>query len=98
MSFVQVNRDAFSKRSESFRYYVCFVPGLVFPVGGSLFSAGLEHSLLPHRLPGFNSTQKLRYRASSAKPFKLTCPFLFTDCSSNLANPLDLTYIISTIC
>ena len=25
-----------SKRSFFFRYFVCFAPGLVFPVGGSL--------------------------------------------------------------
>ena len=25
-----------SKRSEFFRYFLCFLPGLVFPVAGSL--------------------------------------------------------------
>ena len=32
----KVNRDAFQKIL-IFRYFVCFVPGLLFPVGGSLF-------------------------------------------------------------
>ena len=53
------------------------VPGLVLPVGGSLLNCvdfPLVQNILPipERLFGFHSTQKLRYRASRAKPFKLT--------------------------
>ena len=54
------------------------MPGLVFPVGGALlkfvdFPLVKNILSLPQRLFGFHSTQKLRYRASRAKPFKLTC-------------------------
>ena len=57
---------------------MCFEPGLVVPVGGSLlkfvdFPMVKNILSLPQRLFGFHSTQKLRYRASRAKPFKLTC-------------------------
>ena len=76
-SFVKVNRDAFQKIL-FFRYFVCFAQGLVFPIGGSYlkfvyFPLVKTILSLPQRLFGFHSTQKLRYRVTRAKPFKMTC-------------------------
>ena len=50
-----------AKRSLFFRYIVCFVPGVVFPVGGLLlkfddFSLVLNILSLQQRLIGFHST------------------------------------------
>ena len=83
---------------------MCFVPGLVFPEGGSLskfvdFPMVKNILALPQRLFGFHSTQNLRYRASRPKPFKLT---RWSFASLNLVQIWQIqsktTYIMFTIC
>ena len=67
--------DAFQKIL-LFPLFCVFLPGLVFPVGDSLLKFDvfpLVKNILTLPLCAFHSTQKLRYRASHAKPFKLTC-------------------------
>ena len=83
---------------------MCFVPGLVFPVGGSLlkfvdFPLVWNILSLLQRLFGFHCTQNRRYCASCAKPFKLTCRSF---ASLNMVQIWQIhsktTYIMFTIC
>ena len=102
-SYVKVNRDVFHMIL-IFRYFVCFVPGLVVPVGGLLlkfvdFPLIKNILSLPQRLFGFHSTQKLRYRASRVKPFKLTCrSFASLNLVQIWRTHSKTTYIMFTIC
>ena len=103
-SFVEINRDAFQKIL-IFSLFCLFcartsVSCRRFVIKVCWFSAGLEHSLsLPQRLFGFHCTQKRRYCASCAKPFKLTCRSF---ASLNLVQIWQIhsktTYIMFTIC